>query len=194
MQSRIWRSNISSYRPTRANEPRRLGLRNTGHTSRQLEHRMHGNSGRASAPERQIQVAVAVKIACGERARRRLTEDGSAERPPAIDRLPEGLCLVEQVANPPNLPASIVPLVEYGYSPGTGATAVFLQKERMMATWFAGAADPEQAFIDFMEVLNLNYFLHDKVRAEVYGVPDLTANALIDAASLYHGIDETLLL
>jgi uncharacterized LabA/DUF88 family protein len=33
-----------------------------------------------------------------------------------------------------------------------------------------------------------------KVRAEVYGVPALTANALIDAASLYHRIDETLLL
>ena len=33
-----------------------------------------------------------------------------------------------------------------------------------------------------------------KVRAEVYGVPALTANALIDAASLFHGIDETLLL
>lgn len=33
-----------------------------------------------------------------------------------------------------------------------------------------------------------------RVRAEVYGVPDLTANALIDAASLYHRIDETLLL
>jgi len=32
------------------------------------------------------------------------------------------------------------------------------------------------------------------VRAEVYGVPDLTSNALIDAASLYHRIDETLLL
>jgi len=33
-----------------------------------------------------------------------------------------------------------------------------------------------------------------RVRAEVFGVPDLTANALIDAASLYHRIDETLLL
>ena len=33
-----------------------------------------------------------------------------------------------------------------------------------------------------------------RVRAEVYGVPDLTANALIDAASLYHRIDDTLLL
>jgi len=33
-----------------------------------------------------------------------------------------------------------------------------------------------------------------KVRAEVYGVPALTANALIDAASLYHRIDEALLL
>lgn len=32
------------------------------------------------------------------------------------------------------------------------------------------------------------------VRAEVYGVPALTANALIDAASLYHRIDESLLL
>ena len=32
------------------------------------------------------------------------------------------------------------------------------------------------------------------VRAEVYGVPALTANALIDAASLYHRIDEALLL
>ena len=31
------------------------------------------------------------------------------------------------------------------------------------------------------------------VRAEVYGVPALTANALIDAASLYHRIDEGLL-
>ena len=35
---------------------------------------------------------------------------------------------------------------------------------------------------------------NNKVRAEVYGVPSLTANALIDAASLYHRIDETLLL
>ncbi len=34
----------------------------------------------------------------------------------------------------------------------------------------------------------------NKVRAEVYGVPSLTANALIDAASLYHRIDENLLL
>jgi uncharacterized LabA/DUF88 family protein len=33
-----------------------------------------------------------------------------------------------------------------------------------------------------------------KVRAEVYGVPALTANALIDAASLYHPINEGLLL
>ena len=33
-----------------------------------------------------------------------------------------------------------------------------------------------------------------RVRAEVYGVPDLTANTLIDAASLYHRIDDTLLL
>ena len=32
------------------------------------------------------------------------------------------------------------------------------------------------------------------VRTEVYGVPALTANALIDAASLYHRIDEGLLL
>lgn len=32
------------------------------------------------------------------------------------------------------------------------------------------------------------------VRAEVYGVPALTANALIDSASLYHRIDEGLLL
>ena len=32
------------------------------------------------------------------------------------------------------------------------------------------------------------------VRIEVYGVPALTANALIDAASLYHRIDEGLLL
>lgn len=33
-----------------------------------------------------------------------------------------------------------------------------------------------------------------KVRAEVYGVPALTAHSLIDAASLYHRIDEDLLL
>lgn len=33
-----------------------------------------------------------------------------------------------------------------------------------------------------------------KVRAEVYGVPTLTANALIDSASLFHRIDEGLLL
>jgi uncharacterized LabA/DUF88 family protein len=32
------------------------------------------------------------------------------------------------------------------------------------------------------------------VRVEVYGVPALTANALINAASLYHRIDEGLLL
>ena len=32
------------------------------------------------------------------------------------------------------------------------------------------------------------------VRAEVFGVPALTANSLIDAASLYHRIDEGLLL
>jgi uncharacterized LabA/DUF88 family protein len=32
------------------------------------------------------------------------------------------------------------------------------------------------------------------VRAEVFGVPALTANSLIDAASLYHRIDEALLL
>jgi uncharacterized LabA/DUF88 family protein len=35
---------------------------------------------------------------------------------------------------------------------------------------------------------------NDKARAEVYGVPSLTANALIDAASLYHRIEEDLLL
>jgi uncharacterized LabA/DUF88 family protein len=34
----------------------------------------------------------------------------------------------------------------------------------------------------------------DKTRAEVYGVPSLTANSLIDAASLYHRIGEDLLL
>ncbi len=33
-----------------------------------------------------------------------------------------------------------------------------------------------------------------KVRAEVYGVPALTANSLIDSASLYHQINEELLL
>lgn len=32
------------------------------------------------------------------------------------------------------------------------------------------------------------------VRAEVYGVPALTANSLIDAASVYHPIEEDLLL
>ena len=32
------------------------------------------------------------------------------------------------------------------------------------------------------------------VAAEVYGVPELTANSLIDAASRYHRIDEDLLL
>jgi uncharacterized LabA/DUF88 family protein len=32
------------------------------------------------------------------------------------------------------------------------------------------------------------------VRAEVYGVPSLTANSLIDSASIYHRIDEDLLL
>jgi uncharacterized LabA/DUF88 family protein len=32
------------------------------------------------------------------------------------------------------------------------------------------------------------------VRAEVYGVPSLTANSLIDSASVYHRIDEALLL
>ena len=34
----------------------------------------------------------------------------------------------------------------------------------------------------------------NKARAEVYGVPSLTANALINAASLYHRIGEDLLL
>ena len=34
----------------------------------------------------------------------------------------------------------------------------------------------------------------DKARAEVYGVPALTANALINAASLYHRITEDLLI
>ena len=33
----------------------------------------------------------------------------------------------------------------------------------------------------------------DEVKAEVYGVPALTANSLIDAASVYHPIDENLL-
>lgn len=33
----------------------------------------------------------------------------------------------------------------------------------------------------------------DEVKAEVYGVPALTANSLIDAASVYHPIDEGLL-
>ncbi|MCZ6710125.1 MAG: NYN domain-containing protein [Gammaproteobacteria bacterium] len=32
------------------------------------------------------------------------------------------------------------------------------------------------------------------VRAEVYGVPSLTANSLIDSASIYHRIDDDLLL
>jgi uncharacterized LabA/DUF88 family protein len=32
------------------------------------------------------------------------------------------------------------------------------------------------------------------IRAEVYGVPELTANALIEAASAFHRIDEDLLL
>jgi len=35
---------------------------------------------------------------------------------------------------------------------------------------------------------------HYDVRAEVYGVPSLTANSLIDSASIYHRIDEDLLL
>lgn len=34
----------------------------------------------------------------------------------------------------------------------------------------------------------------DQVRAEVYGVPALTAGSLIDAASVFHPIDEDLLL
>ena len=34
----------------------------------------------------------------------------------------------------------------------------------------------------------------NKARTEVYGVPSLTANALINAASLYHRIGEDLLL
>jgi uncharacterized LabA/DUF88 family protein len=34
----------------------------------------------------------------------------------------------------------------------------------------------------------------NKARAEIYGVPSLTANSLIDAASLYHRIGEDLLL
>ncbi len=34
----------------------------------------------------------------------------------------------------------------------------------------------------------------DKIAAEVYGVPSLTANSLIDAASTYHAIEEDLLL
>ena len=33
-----------------------------------------------------------------------------------------------------------------------------------------------------------------KVSTEVYGVPALTANSLIDAASIYHRIEEDLLL
>ena len=33
-----------------------------------------------------------------------------------------------------------------------------------------------------------------KVSAEIYGVPTLTANSLIDAASIYHRIEEDLLL
>ncbi len=32
------------------------------------------------------------------------------------------------------------------------------------------------------------------VTAEVYGVPSLTANSLIDSASLYHPIEDDLLL
>jgi hypothetical protein len=32
------------------------------------------------------------------------------------------------------------------------------------------------------------------VSAEVYGVPELTANSLIKAASIYHPVDEKLLL
>jgi uncharacterized LabA/DUF88 family protein len=32
------------------------------------------------------------------------------------------------------------------------------------------------------------------VSAEVYGVPELTANSLIDAASIYHRIEEDFLL
>jgi uncharacterized LabA/DUF88 family protein len=34
----------------------------------------------------------------------------------------------------------------------------------------------------------------NNVRAEVYGVPALTAGSLIDAASAFHPIDEDLLL
>ena len=33
-----------------------------------------------------------------------------------------------------------------------------------------------------------------KIKTEVYGVPALTANSLIDAAGVYHAIDETFLL
>jgi len=43
--------------------------------------------------------------------------------------------------------------------------------------------------------LLLNKIKNDyKVNAEVYGVPSLTANSLIEAASIYHRIEEDLLL
>ena len=44
------------------------------------------------------------------------------------------------------------------------------------------------------DLLLKNIRENNKARAEVYGVPALTANALINAASLYHRIGEDLLL
>ena len=46
---------------------------------------------------------------------------------------------------------------------------------------------------DFDQLLDKIIRDHD-VRAEVYGVPSLTANSLVESASAFHPIDDTLLL
>jgi hypothetical protein len=94
-----------------------------------------------------------------------------SERPAAGERLPPEICNQLPVATGGS---GTIEQLNYGVGTGNdGNTAVFLQKERMMATWFADSDNPEQAFNDFMAVLNTHYFNNaaDGVQAEVYNLP-----------------------
>ncbi len=69
-----------------------------------------------------------------------------------------------------------------------GITIDVLEKAQDVDTVVLLSGDGDFAIL--LEKIRADY----NVRAEVYGVPDLTANSLITAASFYHRIDESLLM
>ena len=69
-----------------------------------------------------------------------------------------------------------------------GITIDVLEKAQDVDTVVLLSGDGDFAIL--LEKIRTDY----DVRAEVYGVPDLTANSLITAASFYHRIDGSLLM